>query len=229
MIRDTRDEGWKWRWQLSNESYDCFLEYFLPHMTKEQATKVLHMYGITPDIPREDACIRFEQICADAAFKLPNVYSVHHSNKPCTFGYNLDQESTFDNVAKGIVYHAIDLYVFLTLTHEMPPEQLSLAYRIAGHWIDFACGKDTCERFGEKKRWMVYGPIGQAALKTETKDEEVRGYERMKAIESMGLSYQFLEAFEESSMKKKNSSWGQRYGALGTTKALEKSVWFIIR
>lgn len=203
MVGEVRDEGALWRWQLAEDTYEHFVERFSKYMPKEKAEKVLALYGLTAEAPREEACPRFEQLVADAAFKAHNWLAAHKSNLERTYGYHVDEASIMDNPLKGLAYHAIDLlYLFLTRAHDMPEHQLRITYKLAGDFIDFAYGREPWERFGEKQRWMVYGDgEGIAAMKTEEEDEKVRGYSRMKQIEDWGMSDVVLAATEDVAMK----------------------------
>lgn len=201
MIGNTRDEGVLWRFSLRNKGYEYFLERFSQYMSVEHAEKIFNLYGIKHDLPREEISRRFERIAGDACFILQDHYAVHKSNKTSTYAYHIDQEASIVEAYEGLAHHAIDLsYVFLTITPVMNPSERSLAYKMAGHWIDFAYGRDPYEKFSEGQRWMVYGPKGQARLMTEAEDEPVRKYQVMKEIERMGLQMEFQLAIEDACM-----------------------------
>lgn len=194
MIGDVRDEGVILRDKLKNHDYSLIVRVMSETIPEEDVKWILKLWELTDDTPREQVPIIFERICEDAVFNIQNWLAAHRSKNPQTYAYHFDQVSTLDNILEGTAYHAIDLlYVFLNLTEKMTPEQLKLAYKVSGDYIDFAYGKDPYDRF-LSGRWMVYGPDGTWKVKSEEEDKPPRGYSRWREIEKAGLTRRFVEA-----------------------------------
>lgn len=188
MAGHTFDEAIIVREQIQHLNFKCILEGFLPFMPSAQAEALLELYGISAQTPNTAVPKLFEDMCSDSSFVVQDYLHVHQSSRPQTYAYHWDQVSTLDNALKGTAYHAIDLlYVFMNLFEEMTPQQIELARKVAGDYIDFAWGKDPFERFNVAKRWMVYGPDDGWGMKSEEEDEPVRNYERIKEVIGSGV------------------------------------------
>ena len=85
----------------------------------------------------------------------------------------------------------------MNLKNEMTPGQLKLSRKMAGHWIDFAYGKCSWERYAIGRKCITYGPDGEWALKSEEDDEPVRRYERMREMIVIGVYDSFVYAMDD--------------------------------
>lgn len=188
MVGDVRDEAMIFRGALDDQDYASILAHFSGFMDEEDAVDVLGRYGIAADISHEVLECRFEEMATDAIFWVQTYLHAHASRVERTYAYHVDQVSTLDNALKGLAYHAIELlYVFRNLEEEMTEGQRALSRKMAADFVRFAYGEDPWERFGEGKKWMVYGPNDKWAVKSESDDEDVRRYARMKKILDAGL------------------------------------------
>jgi carboxylesterase type B len=203
MVSDTSDEAIILRNQIQDLTVSFIQKKMSAFMTSEEATKILEIYGMPSDVSEADVPKLFEDMASDTHFIVQNWLHLHASRIPQSYGYHFDQLSTLDNVLKGTAYHAIDLlYVFLNLKEEMTPEQIKLADKVAGDYIDFAYGKDPFERFSVANRWMVYGPDDKWEMKTEQEDEPKRRYSRMQAVIDMGLLKQWCVATDDIGIRR---------------------------
>ncbi|KAK0647497.1 Para-nitrobenzyl esterase [Lasiodiplodia hormozganensis] len=187
MVGDVRDEAMIFRGALDDQDYASILAHFSGFMDEKDAVDTLLQYDISADISHEMLERRFEEMATDAIFWLQTYLHAHASRVKRTYAYHVDQVSTLDNPLKGLAYHAIELlYVFRNLEEEMTEGQRELSRKMAADFVRFAYGEDPWERFGEGK-WMVYGPDDKRAVKSESDDEPVRRYARMKEILDAGL------------------------------------------
>ncbi|CAI6068794.1 unnamed protein product [Clonostachys chloroleuca] len=196
MVGDVADEAIIFRTNLPY-TYDMIWAGLCKFLGEETSRKILDLYQVSPGSVDPDLRDKFEMMASDALFIVENFVMAHRSKVRQTFGYHFDQRSTLDNALNGTAYHAIDLlYLFRNLRHEMTDEQKALSDEFAGHFIDFAYGKDPWEPFSKAQKWMVYGPDGKANLKTEGEDDQVRHYQRTRQILDMGLYQGFSDAMD---------------------------------
>lgn len=196
MLGDVKDEGVIFR---LNQPYtfDMIINGLERYMASDDVQKVISLYGLTSKLEPQQLRDVFEEMASDTIFKAENYVMAHRSKIPQTFAYHFDEPSTVENPLRGTSYHAIDLlYLFRNLRTSMTEQQKALSDQLAGHWIDFAYGKDPWERFGSAHRWMVYGPNGEAHLKTEAEDEGIRRYKRIDTI--LGLGKGVYQAFADA-------------------------------
>ena len=201
MIGDCTDEGELWRGVVSKHDLSFHMNRMQQHMSSSDIDQILEIYGVTKSSSKDDATQALLDIIADMMFKMQNYVIAHESNVPKTFAYHVDQTSTLENELKGQAYHAIDLlYVFLNGREDMSPSQIRLAEQMASNWINFAHGKDPWERFGERQRWMIYGPKDKQStwdLQSEEQDESVRRYSRYRQLLEKGLYEKLFNATED--------------------------------
>lgn len=62
-------------------------------------------------------------------------------------------------------------------------------------WVKFANGEEPWEKFGEKKRWMIFKETG-AVLKTREEDVD-RDYDRWDALHEHGIVPEFSSLSDE--------------------------------
>ncbi|KAB2568565.1 Para-nitrobenzyl esterase [Lasiodiplodia theobromae] len=199
MVGDVRHEAMIFRGALDDQDYASILGHFSSFMDEKDAVDVLQRYGISAaDISHEELECRFEEMATEALFWLQTYLHAHASRVERTYAYHVDQVSTLDNPLKGLAYHAIELlYVFRNLEEEMSEGQRELSRKMAADFVRFAYGEDPWERFnGEGKKWMVYGPDDGWAVKSESDDEDVRRYARMKEILDTGLFPKWAAALD---------------------------------
>jgi hypothetical protein len=73
---------------------------------------------------------------------------------------------------------------------------------LAGHWIDFAYGKDPWPLYGESSYWMRYGPDDGFNVVSEAEDESVRKYAILQKIIGMGILDSLFEAADDIAVKR---------------------------
>ncbi|KAH8649974.1 Alpha/Beta hydrolase protein [Xylariales sp. PMI_506] len=203
MVGDTYDEGVIFRGSFMEDDYDSVRVRFEAALGVEKTQTILDLYGVTPNLVRLQFLEAMEVMAGDAIFKLHNWVGARRSTVPQTFGYHFDQVSTYDNVLKGLAYHAIDLlYVFLNFDEHLDADQRQFARVMANHFLDFAYGKDPWPRYSDGGKWMRYGPNSKYEVVNEEQDEPVRHYSRMKQIEDMGIMQEFFLVIDEISGKR---------------------------
>lgn len=197
MVGDVRHEAMIFRGALDDQDYASVLAHFSGFMDEADAVALLLRYDIAADVSHEVLEHRFEAMATDAIFWVQTYLHAHASRVERTYAYHVDQVSTLDNPLKGLAYHAIELlYVFRNLEEELSEGQRALSRKMAADFVRFAYGEDPWERFGEGEKWMVYGPDDGWAVKSESDDEDVRRYARMKAILDTGLFPKWAAALD---------------------------------
>lgn len=203
MVGDVRQEGLIWRGKLTNpkRDYDWYHEVLSKHVGSDDVATVIlaQKYGASRESPAgsEDLSVPLENICADLFFKIPTLLMADNAssaaNGPAVYGYHFDRPSTADNVLKGLAHHSVDnIYGHLNALDIMTPEQGALARRIADDWLEFAHGEKEpwapySSANGQEPKWMIYEPDDSWRVKSESEDEAVRGYERMRWLVEEGL------------------------------------------
>ena len=190
MLGDTYHEGIIFHSNILEDDYYFFhstLLHFIEDL--QQLNEILELYEIHPSTPHDLLLKRFEHMCGDAIFKIPNYVTARHAEKlqelRSLFTYHFDQRSRLKNPLEGTAYHAIDLlYLFLNLSNEMDQDEQAMAKAFAAALITFAYGQDAWE--GGPEKWMVWGTESKFRVLDEVDDEALRGYERFRKILSMG-------------------------------------------
>ncbi|KAF4964249.1 hypothetical protein FSARC_7803 [Fusarium sarcochroum] len=197
MVGDTTDEAMIFSEALCEETFDSVRTGMAAFLTQEATDAILNLYGVTPELTKEEFLTAMEAMTGDAIFKAQNWVAIHRSQIPQTFGYHFDQVCTHESIFKGQAYHALDLlYLFLNFDEKLTPGQQSLARSMASSFIDYAYGKDPWPRITEGAQWMRFGPDESCKVVTEVEDEKVRKYSRMKTINDMGVFEEFVAAID---------------------------------
>ena len=192
MIGDTYHEGVIFHYNLleGKEDSNAIRRILSSHIQDENNTDlILRSYGISPELSHPELLSRVEHMCGDAVFKIPN-YALARAcaatnSGTLLYNYHFDQRSRIKNSFEGTAYHAHELlYLFGNLDNEMNDAEQKMGKELMSAWIRFTNGLEPWESHG--KRWMVWGPDSTFGLITETEDEEVRGYERMKMVLGLG-------------------------------------------
>ncbi|KXJ87449.1 Alpha/Beta hydrolase protein, partial [Microdochium bolleyi] len=206
MIGDVRQEGLIFRGKLMNpeRGYAWYRDVLAEHVGGAAVADTIlkEKYGAKEDSAAGSAELAgpLTDICGDVFFKIPTIVMADTASRrasgghpagtgPAVYGYHFDRPSTADNVLKGLAHHSVDnIYGHLNALDIMTPEQGELARRVADDWLDFAQGeRDPWIRYegaegdrGDGGRWMVYEPDDTWRVKSESEDEERRGYKRMR-------------------------------------------------
>ncbi|EEA25194.1 hypothetical protein TMatcc_006584 [Talaromyces marneffei ATCC 18224] len=212
MVGDVMHEAMIFDQSFKEETFDSLRARLTIHLGEEDADFVLNLYGIHKDLSDDERFVRLEELVSDIYFKAHNWVAARRSNLPQTFAYHFDQRSAFeDDPFKGLAYHAIDLhYIFLNSMERHTPEGKELAYAMAGHFIDFAYGKDPWTKYADGYSWMRYGPDNKCTVVTESEDEPVRHFSRMQKIIDKGIFQRALEAVDDISTKRYRMGTGYK-------------------
>ncbi|KAF4966917.1 hypothetical protein FSARC_5450 [Fusarium sarcochroum] len=188
MVGDVRHEGMVFRMIVADETYESVKASMVKFLSDDEANTILELYDICPETPAGQVPFKLEEMATDSLFKVQNRIHASVSRIPKTFGFHLDQVSTFESPPfKGLAYHALDIgYAFLNLADNLTAAQQELGEKMAAGFIDFVWGKEPWPAYGRNKEWMIFGPDDKWGVKTEAEDESVRGYERMDKILDMG-------------------------------------------
>lgn len=186
MFGDTYHEGIIFHLNILDENYDSVRRVLLAHIEDETRTgQILEAYGITSDLEPSEFLSRVEHMCGDAIFKIPNYLLAQlcaNNEGTSVFLYHFDQRSRLPNALEGTAYHAHELlYLFGNLKDKMNEAEKQMASKFASAWIRFVNGLEPWETDGQHK-WMVWGPVSKVSLKSESEDQDVRDYDRMKMI-----------------------------------------------
>jgi carboxylesterase type B len=195
MIGDTYHEGVIFHLNLveGGEDFASVRRILQSHIQDESVTDLfLREYEIADDLSRAEFLVNVEHMCGDAIFKIPNyvLAQICGGGKSGIEGrfysYHFDQRSRIRNSFEGTAYHAHELlYLFGNLENEMNYSEREMVKEFMSAWIRFANGLAPWHPKAEE-RWMVWGPDSKSELKNEAKDEDVRGYERIKRILGLG-------------------------------------------
>jgi carboxylesterase type B len=203
MFGDTLDEAMIFYQSFCEDNFSTIRAGIASRVGEDAADTILELYGVTPDLPRDEFIKRMEDMAGDATFKAHNWVAAHRSNIPQTFVYHFDQVCGHESPFQGLAYHALDLlYLFLNFDEHMTEGQRELARTMANHFIDFAHGKDPWPRVSNGDSWMRYGQHNIHKVVTEAEDEKVRKYSRMQKIMDMGIYEEFTLARDDISGKR---------------------------
>ncbi|KAJ4256866.1 hypothetical protein NW762_008962 [Fusarium torreyae] len=188
MVGDVRHEAMIFRMIVAYESYGSVKASMTKFLSGADTNTILEQYDIRPETPAQQIPTRLEEMATDSLFKIQNRIHVSVSRVPKTFGFHLDQLSTFESPPfKGLAYHGLDIALaFLNLADDLTASQQKLGEKIAADLLDFVWGKEPWPAYGRNKEWMIYGPNDGWTIKTESEDELIRGYERMDKILELG-------------------------------------------
>lgn len=196
MIGDVKDEAAMFRGCLHDQDYKSILDHFSGFLGEKHAADVLQRYGMSSDLSHEELDLRYEKMATEGLFWLHTYLHAHASKVERTYAYHFNQLSQLDTSFKGLAHHAVELvFVFQTLEERMTEEEMKLSRKLGSDFIQFAHGADPWRRF-ERGNWMVYGPDGKRALKSEDEDKAVRNYARMVGILEDGLFPKWAEALD---------------------------------
>ncbi|RYC89435.1 hypothetical protein BFJ63_vAg7688 [Fusarium oxysporum f. sp. narcissi] len=203
MVGDTTDEAMIFTEDLAEETFGSWRTGMNKFLSEKATDEILDLYGVTPDLSKEELLKALEDMTGDSVFKIHNWIAVHRSDIPQTFGYHFDQVCTHDSIYKGQAYHALDLlYVFLNFDERLTPGQQKLARTMAGSFIDYSYGKDPWPRVTDGDQWMRFGPDETSKVVTEAEDENVRKYSRMQKILDMGVLEELILAIDNLACKR---------------------------
>lgn len=196
MIGDVKDEAAMFRGSLHDQDYKSILGHFSGFLGEKHAADVLQRYGISGDLLHEELDLRFEKMATEGLFWIQTYLHAHASKVERTYAYHFDQVSQLETSFKGLAHHAVELvFLFQTLEERMTEKEMRLSRKLGADFIQFAHGTDPWRRFGGEN-WMVYGPDGKLALKSENEDRAVRNYARMVGILEDGLFPKWAEALD---------------------------------
>ena len=190
MIGDTYHEGIIFHLNLLGEDFDSVRNILHAHICDDSHTDyILKAYGIAAGLPHDEFLSRVEHMCGDAIFKIPNYLlsqkceaqlMLEHS---ALYLYHFDQRSRLRNALEGTAYHAHELlYLFGNLSNELNEQERNMAREFAAAWIRFSNGLAPWSARDKSRKWMVWGPDSQMAMKDENEDQVSRDYARMKSI-----------------------------------------------
>ncbi|GES61151.1 acetylcholinesterase [Aspergillus terreus] len=190
MLGDTYHEGVIFHLNLLEDDYASVRRTLFDHIGNDEETdQILAEYGIRPGMSQKEFLERVKHMCGDVVFKIPNYATILASERladnNALFAYHFDQRSRLKNALEGTAYHAHELlYLFGNLENELSAEEIRMSRDFATAWIKFCYGQSPWTQ--NKGTWKVWGPDSVQAVKDESADEEVRSYERMKRLLSLG-------------------------------------------
>lgn len=194
MVGDTYHEGIIFHLNLVDGDVDFqhVREVLQSRIEDEEYTDlILQTYNITPGILSSEFFSRVEYMCGDAIFKVPNYLLSQNCAKAShlkgrSYFYHFDQRSRIQNVFEGTAYHAHELlYLYGNLDNKMNDAEREMGREFRSAWIRFTNGLVPWQAHDVQK-WMVWGPESKFKLKSEDEDEDIRGYDRMRKILSLG-------------------------------------------
>lgn len=194
LIGDVYHEGVIFHINIVNDEYEFLRNTFLQHISDPSLVDIIFsLYDISADISGDLLLERFEHMCGDAIFKIPNYITARQNTHLKALGqlflYHFDQRSRIANELQGTAYHAHELlYLFNNLPEAMNESERKMGQNFAQAWIDFAHGLDPWDAMGSAAewRWKVWGPECKEAVRTEAEDEDVRHYTRFERILALG-------------------------------------------
>lgn len=202
MAGNCRDKGIIFRWTISNDDYEYFLNKFSEVIGTDKAERILELYGISSPTDPQEARLLLEELLGDVTFKIPHWLSLHASKLPETYGYHFNEISELRGPLKGTAHHCHDLlYLFMNKQEALALEKQRLAETMADTWISFAHGEDPWTRFRSDHLWMIFGPNGVAQVKSEEEDNQVRRYDRFQEVLDLGYWQHITDVLDEIARK----------------------------
>lgn len=193
MIGDVYHEGVIFHLNVMDDDYAFLRSTLLKHIKDEATTDtILELYGLNPTLSQEQLTHRFEHMCGDAIFKIPNYLTgrcnTRLQRQGKLFLYHFDQRSRLQNALYDTAYHAHELlYLFANLPEKMSTEEIQMSHDFGRAWIDFAYGDDPWDLDGgDTWQWKIWGPKSIQAVRTEAEDEDVRMYSRFEKMLALG-------------------------------------------
>ncbi|KAJ5631955.1 hypothetical protein N7490_008294 [Penicillium lividum] len=119
------------------------------------AEQVMHAYGITGNLERDEAILRILNFGNDISFFVP-VLNYGHMWSGKAYLYHFNEPNTWDGPWKGHANHILDVaYLFQNYNDHLTSEQCEVATQFAKDFISFASGKAPWPAFSVED-WKLH-------------------------------------------------------------------------
>jgi carboxylesterase type B len=185
MIGDCTHEAIIWADPYQNITAEQLLERMNSFFGSQKASLIADIYGISSDLPQQEAFHIFEKMTSDAMYIMLDYFAA--IAQPRVYAYHFDVAQPWKGKKwSGIAHHSFDnVLVWGILKTTLPPAQQEISEKMSEAWLRFANGMSPWERFGDNQRWMVVEETGMT-MKDRLEDER-RGYSRFDRLHKEGL------------------------------------------